>query len=51
MEYCKQNKIKVNESKTDNYKTRVQQPLISDKLEEEFKNIRLAQVIRFSKII
>ena len=51
MEYCKQNKIKVNESKIDNYKTRVQQPLISDKLEEEFKNIRLAQVIRFSKII
>ena len=30
--YCKQNKIKVNESKIDNYIDRMQQPLISDKL-------------------
>ena len=29
--YCKQNKIKVNESKIDNYIDRMQQPLISDK--------------------
>ena len=36
--YCKQNKIKVNESKIDNYIDRMQQPLISDKLKEDFKN-------------
>ena len=28
--YCKQNEIKVNESKIDNYVERMQQPLISD---------------------
>ena len=49
VEYCKQNKIKVNESKIDNYVERMQKPLISDKLKEEFKNIILAQAIRFSK--
>ena len=30
VEYCKQNKIKVNESKIDNYIERMQQPLIPD---------------------
>ena len=30
--FCKQNKIKVNESKIDNYVERMQQPLISDQL-------------------
>ena len=49
VEYCKQNKIKVNESKIDNYIERMQKPLISDKLKEEFKNIILSQAIRFSK--
>ena len=32
--YCKQNKIKVNESKIDNYIDRMQQPLISDQLKD-----------------
>ena len=49
VEYCKQNKIKVNESKIDNYIERMQKPLISDKPKEEFKNIILSQAIRFSK--
>ena len=35
--YCKQNKIKVNESKIDNYVERMQQPLISDAVKEDFK--------------
>ena len=47
--YCKQNKIKVNESKKDNYVERMQQPLISDQLKEEFKKIIIDQAIRFSK--
>ena len=49
VECCKQNEIKMNESKIDNYIERMQQPLILDKLKEEFKNTILAQVIRFSK--
>ena len=32
--YCKQNKIKVIESKIDNYVERMQQPLISDQRED-----------------
>ena len=47
--YCKQNKIKVNESKIDNYVERMQQPLISDQLKDEFKKIIIDQAIRFSK--
>ena len=47
--YCKQTKIKVNESKIDNYVERMQQPLISDQLKEEFKKIIIDQPIRFSK--
>ena len=47
--YCKQNKIKVNESKIDNYVERMQQPLISDQLTEEFKKIIIDQAIRLSK--
>ena len=35
--YCKQNKIKVNESKLDNYVERMQQPLISDAVKEDFR--------------
>ena len=34
--YFKQNEIKVNESKIDNYIDRMQQPLISDKRKEDF---------------
>ena len=37
--YCKQKKIKVNESKIDNYVERMQQPLISDSIKEDFKKI------------
>ena len=37
--YCKQNKIKVNESKIDNYVERMQQPLISDSVKDDFKKI------------
>ena len=37
--YCKQNKIKVNESRIDNYVERMQQPLISDSVKEDFKQI------------
>ena len=47
--YCKQNKIKVNESKIDNYIDRMQQPLISDQLQEDFKNILMEKAIRYSK--
>ena len=47
--HCKQNKIKVNESKIDNYIDRMQQPLISDSLKDEFKKIIIDQAIRFSK--
>ena len=35
--YCKQNEIKTNESKIDNYVERMQQPLISDSVKEDFK--------------
>ena len=35
--------------KIDNYIERMQQPLILDQLKEEFKNILIAQAIRFSK--
>ena len=37
--YCKQNNIRVNESKIDNYVERMQQPLISDSVREDFKNL------------
>ena len=47
--YCKRNKIKVNESKIDNYIDRMQQPLISDKLKEDFKNIIMEQAINYGK--
>ena len=47
--FCKQNKIKVNESKIDNYIDRMQQPLISDKLKEDFKNIIMEQAINYGK--
>ena len=47
--YCKQNTIKVNESKIDNYIDRMQQPIISDKIKEDFKNTIMEQAIRYSK--
>ena len=37
--YCKQNNIKVNESKVDNYVERMQQPLISDSVKGTSRNI------------
>ena len=39
--YCKQHKIKVNESKINNYVERMQQPLIPDTVKEDFKKIKL----------
>ena len=47
--YCKQNKIKVNESKIDNYIDRMQQPLISDSLKQEFQNTIMEQAIAYGK--
>ena len=46
--HCKQNKIKVNESKIDNYIDRMQ-PLISDSLKQEFQNIIMEQAISYGK--
>ena len=37
--YCKQNNMKVKESKIDNYVERMQQPLISDSVKEDFKKL------------
>ena len=39
----------MNESKVENYLERMQQPLISDQLKEEFKNIISEQAIRYTK--
>ena len=47
--YCDQNKLKDHESKIDNFIERMQQPIISHQLEEEFKNIIIEQAIRYSK--
>ena len=47
--YYKQNKIKVNESKIDNYTERMQQLLLSDQFKEEFRNIINEQAIRYTK--
>ena len=47
--YCKQNKIKVNESKIDNCVERMQQPLISDSVKEDFKKIILDHAKSFTK--
>ena len=42
-------KIKVNESKIDNYVERMQQPLIPDKVKEDFKKITYDHAINYSK--
>ena len=47
--YCKQNNIKVNESKIDNYVDRMQQPLISDSVKEDFKKIIYDHAKSFTK--
>ena len=47
--YCKQNNIKVNESKIDNYVERMQKPLISDSVKEDFKNLIYDHAKSFSK--
>ena len=47
--YCKQNNIKVNESKIDNYVQRMQQPLISDTIKEGFKNLIYEHAKNFTK--
>ena len=49
--YCKQNKIRVNESKIDNYIERMQQPIISEKLKEELKNLIWEHAVRYTKSI
>ena len=45
VEYCKQNKIKCNEPKIDNYIERMQHPLIPDTVKEDFKKIILDQAL------
>ena len=47
--YCKQNNIKVNESKIDNYVERMQQPLISDSVKEDFKKTIYDHAKSFTK--
>ena len=47
--YCKQNNIRVNESKIDNYVERMQKPLISDSVKEYFKNLIYDQAKSFTK--
>ena len=47
--YCKQNNIKVNESKIDNYVERMQQPLISDSVKEDFKKLIYDHAKSFTK--
>ena len=47
--YCKQNNIRVNESKIDNYVERMQKPLISDSVKEYFKNLLYDQAKSFTK--
>ena len=47
--YCKQNNIKVNASKIDNYVERMQQPLISDTVKEDFKKIIYDHAKNFTK--
>ena len=49
--YCKQNEIKVNEPKINIFIERMLQPLISNQLEEEFRNIIFAQAITYSKTV
>ena len=46
--YCKQNKIRVNESKINNYIERMQQPLISDKTKEDFKKLIWEHAVRYT---
>ena len=47
--YCKQTKIKVNECKLDNYIERLQQPLITHTVKEDFKIIIFGQAINYTK--
>ena len=47
--YCKQNNIRVNESKIDNYVQRMQQPLISDTVKEDFKKFIYDHAKSFTK--
>ena len=47
--YCKQNNIKVNESKIDNYVERMQKPLISDSVKEDFKILIYDHAKSFTK--
>ena len=49
VEYCKQTKVKVNESKIDNYVERMQKLLIPDKVKEDFKKTIYDHAINYSK--
>ena len=49
VKYFKQNKIKVKESKIDNYKEMMQQPLISDSVKEDFKKFIYDHAINYRK--
>ena len=49
VEFCKQIKIKVNESKIDNYIERMQQPLTPDRVKEDFKKNIHGQAINYTK--
>ena len=49
VEYCKQNKIKVYESKIDNQIERMQQPLIPNTAKEDFKKFILDQAINYTE--
>ena len=48
--YCKQNNIKVIESKINNYVERMQQPLISDSVKEDFKKLIYDHAKNFTKV-
>ena len=47
--YCKQNNMRVNESKIDNYVERMQKPLISDSIKEDFKKLIYDHAKSFTK--
>ena len=47
--YISVNKIKVNESKIDNYVERMQQPLFSDSVKEDFKKFICDHAKSFTK--
>ena len=49
VQHCKQKNIKVKEAKTDNYVEGMQQPLILDKVKEDFNNFLLERATNLTK--